>query len=47
MTDAELLSLTIALYNKERRVGWDPAWINAEPTLWRSLEERVRNGERA
>lgn len=47
MTEDELREAAIALYNKERKVGWDPSWTNAAWDVRASIEARVLAGERA
>lgn len=45
MTEDELHDRAVALYNEERRVGWDPAWVNAHPQVREKYEFRVLEEE--
>lgn len=45
MDDDELDALAAAEYESERRVGWDPAWVNAHPTVRAKYEERILQQE--
>jgi hypothetical protein len=47
MTDDEVRDAAIALYEKERKVGWDASWVNAGAATWRKYVKRVLDGERA
>lgn len=47
MDEAELHDKCVALYNAERKVGWDPSWTNAAWDVREAIEARVLAGEEA